>query len=120
MPANVTWGKPIPTDPYVPLDPESDGLPPDLELSLHRRGQTCRWYDADGNQFGPEQTNIGPALAWAAQQGLYERGNVISMAVIGEVRSAGRREPSPRRAPQTRPVQQRPQPEQGAGLFELG
>jgi hypothetical protein len=32
---------------------------------LYRKGTHCRWYDKDGEQIGPEQSNVAPALAYA-------------------------------------------------------
>jgi len=39
------------------------------EITLHRKGQKCRFYDASGEQIGPEQKNVAPALAWAMSEG---------------------------------------------------
>jgi hypothetical protein len=40
---------------------------PDGKLvRMFRKGQRVRFIDADGEQVGPEQSNVGPALAYAA------------------------------------------------------
>jgi hypothetical protein len=38
------------------------------EVWMHRKGQAVRFYDVDGWQVGPEQTNIAPAVAYAIAQ----------------------------------------------------
>jgi hypothetical protein len=35
------------------------------QVWMHRKGQAVRFYDADGWQVGPEQTNVAPAVAFA-------------------------------------------------------
>jgi hypothetical protein len=34
-----------------------------------RKGQRVRFYTSDGEQVGPEQSNVAPAIAWAQKQG---------------------------------------------------
>lgn len=41
-------------------------LTPDGPVWLHRKGCRCRFFDADGNQVGPEQANVYPAVVYAA------------------------------------------------------
>jgi len=44
-------------------------LPDGREVTMWRKGQRVRFYDADGNQVGPEQKNVAPAAAYAYSQG---------------------------------------------------
>lgn len=37
--------------------------------TMRRKGQRVRWYGADGEQIGPEQSNVGPACAYALAHG---------------------------------------------------
>lgn len=57
-----TWGSPYGGD-----GPAYDT--PDGPVTMRRKGQKVRFYDADGNQVGPEQANVAPAAAYAADQG---------------------------------------------------
>jgi hypothetical protein len=36
---------------------------------MFRKGQRVRFYDEDGQQVGPEQANVAPAVAYARSQG---------------------------------------------------
>ncbi len=38
-------------------------------IFLWRRGQRCQWRTAAGEDIGPEQANVAPAIAWALSQG---------------------------------------------------
>lgn len=60
MPA-VTWGRPYGDDPAV----NSHGR----KIYMFRKGQKVRWYDSYGDQVGPEQANVAPALAWSYSKG---------------------------------------------------
>lgn len=42
--------------------------PTSIEVWLYRKGQKCRWFDRGGHQWGPEQANVAPALAYAFSQ----------------------------------------------------
>ncbi len=46
-------------------------------VSMWRRGQKVRFYDDDGNQVGPEQSNVAPALAYTYSKGWREIKPVI-------------------------------------------
>jgi hypothetical protein len=39
---------------------------------MHRKGQRVRWLDEAGEQVGPEQANVAPALAYASTHGWAE------------------------------------------------
>lgn len=41
----------------------------DQPVWLFRKGQRCRFYDDLGNQHGPEQANVAPAVAYAIHKG---------------------------------------------------
>ena len=56
------WGKPY----GIPMWRRSDGL----KLYLRRHRIRCRFYDEHGVQYGPEQSNVAPAIAWAMHHGL--------------------------------------------------
>jgi hypothetical protein len=46
--------------------PQSDMVTDDgTEVWLFRKGQRCRFYDAQGVQVGPEHRNVAPAVTWA-------------------------------------------------------
>lgn len=38
-------------------------------IFLWRRGQRCRWFTEKGDQVGPEQANVAPAVVWAHGHG---------------------------------------------------
>lgn len=38
-------------------------------IVLWRKGQKCRWMTPAGEQVGPEQKNVAPALVWADVNG---------------------------------------------------
>jgi hypothetical protein len=42
---------------------------PDGPVWMYRKGVRVRFYNADGNQVGPEQSNVAPAAAYAISQG---------------------------------------------------
>lgn len=44
-------------------------LTPTGPVWIWRKGQRCRFYTADGEQVGPEQKNLGPAVAYAHHMG---------------------------------------------------
>lgn len=39
-----------------------------LELTMRRKNQKTRFFDAKGKQIGPEQSNVAPAVAYAMHQ----------------------------------------------------
>jgi hypothetical protein len=49
------------SEPFVTMD--------GTDVFLYRKGQTVRFFDAAGNQVGPEQSNVAPAVAYANSQG---------------------------------------------------
>jgi hypothetical protein len=55
------WGKPYGSIPFL----TDEGV----EVWLYRKGQRCRWYDAAGNQVGPDQRNVAPAYTYAMFHG---------------------------------------------------
>jgi hypothetical protein len=60
---NVAWGRPFgcyegPSY-YTPVGP----------VWLHRKGSRCRFFNDLGEQVGPEQLNVGPAVAYAHHKG---------------------------------------------------
>lgn len=50
----VTWGKPYGTTKYR--------TPEGALVAMYRKGQRVRFYDEDGQQVGPEQSNVAPAV----------------------------------------------------------
>ncbi len=61
------FGKPYAeSDPYV--TPDGD------EVFMYRKGQKVRFFDARGNQIGPEQSNVAPAVAYARSRGWRSKG----------------------------------------------
>jgi len=40
-----------------------------LEVLMYRKGQRVRFYSLEGEQVGPEQTNVAPAVAYAMARG---------------------------------------------------
>ena len=60
-----TWGK--------PYGPPMYRFPDGLRVHLHRGPRNhCRFYDDQGVQVGPEQSNVAPAIAWAMHNNLKE------------------------------------------------
>jgi hypothetical protein len=60
----ATWGKPygcVPDPSYI------DGQT-GAAYFMYRRGQRVRFYDRAGQQVGPEQANVAPAIAYAHSQ----------------------------------------------------
>lgn len=57
----VPWGKPYGPGPHYVM---RDGK----EVTMYRKGQKVRFYDQRGNQVGPEQANVAPAVAYAHSQ----------------------------------------------------
>ena len=55
------WGKPYGSDPSFKTP---HGL-----VWMHRKGQHVRFFDEHGEQVGPEQSNVGPAISYAYAQG---------------------------------------------------
>lgn len=45
-------------------------------VKAYRKGQKVRFYDADGNQHGPEQSNVAPAFAYAEANGWFNADSV--------------------------------------------
>ena len=60
-----------------------------VRVWLHRKGQRVRFYDADGKQVGPEQSNVAPALAYAS------RNKWIDVSDVEPEDIDGQRNPSP-------------------------
>lgn len=58
------WGKPYGSD-GGPSYVTGDGTP----VFMFRKGQAVRFYDGSGQQVGPDQTNVAPAVAYAHSQG---------------------------------------------------
>jgi len=59
------FGKPYGGNlPYVTTDGD--------EVFMYRKGHAVRFFDGEGNQVGPEQSNVAPALAYAQSQGWRE------------------------------------------------
>lgn len=55
---------------------------------MFRKGQRVRFYDARGNQHGPEFANVAPALYWAANEAWIDPFNPnLSLTCTVEVRS---------------------------------
>lgn len=47
---------------------------------IFRKGQTCRFYNEQGEQVGPEQSNVAPAVAYALSQPGWVSGDTIARA----------------------------------------
>lgn len=65
--AEKAWGKPY-------------GLPyhsPEGELKMHRKGQKVRFFNKAGQQVGPEQANVAPAVAYAMSQNWKDRADQV-------------------------------------------
>jgi hypothetical protein len=60
------WGKPYGITPFVHEDTGHT-------VWMFRKGQKVRFFDARGHQFGPEQSNVAPAMAAMFQAGYYDR-----------------------------------------------
>ena len=58
----MDWGKPYGGD-----GPSYNT--PDGPVWMRRKGQRVRFFDAGGDQVGPEQSNVAPAAAYAMSQG---------------------------------------------------
>jgi hypothetical protein len=58
---------------------------------MYRKGQRVRFFDADGNQVGPEHHNVAPATAWAAAADWTDPDSPawLDQAVKREVRAGG-------------------------------
>lgn len=56
------WG-----EPYGALAYWTQGCP-GTPLWMFRKGQRVRFYDSNGQQVGPEQANVAPAVAYARSQ----------------------------------------------------
>ncbi|MGH3986077.1 MAG: helicase-related protein, partial [Pseudonocardiaceae bacterium] len=88
------WG-----DPYVKTPAYQT---PDGPVWLFRKGTRARFYDRTGRQVGPEQANVGPAVAYAhGQSWVTEWGKAPAKAKLpkvtpGQVSAAGERARSPR------------------------
>lgn len=65
MSANPSWGEGY-GYPFV--------TPRGRRLQMFRKGQKVRFYDERGRQVGPEQSNVGPAVAYAMEQGWRDEG----------------------------------------------
>ena len=79
----VKWGEPYGCDLETPSYSTPDG-----PVWMFRRGQRCRYFGADGEQVGPEQANVAPAICYAAYEGWIDPFNVaLSIATNLEVRS---------------------------------
>jgi N12 class adenine-specific DNA methylase/uncharacterized protein (DUF3820 family) len=61
----VDWGKPYADLKYI--------LPDGSEVHMRRNGQRVRYYDTKGEQVGPEQGNVAPAIAFAETKGWREK-----------------------------------------------
>ncbi|MHB8318119.1 MAG: toxin-antitoxin system YwqK family antitoxin [Acidimicrobiales bacterium] len=46
--------------------------PDGKSVSMWRKGQKVRWYDTEGDQIGPEQKNVAPAVAYALAHGWFD------------------------------------------------
>ena len=56
-------------------------------VTMMRKGQRVRFYDAEGEQHGPEQANVCPAVIYAAWRGWINPSSpMLSLACISEVR----------------------------------
>ncbi|MGH4009599.1 MAG: hypothetical protein ACRDTH_15850, partial [Pseudonocardiaceae bacterium] len=88
------WG-----DPYVKTPAYQT---PDGPVWLFRKGTRARFYDRTGRQVGPEQANVGPAVAYAHSQGwVTEWGKAPAKAKLPkvtpeQVSATGERARSPR------------------------
>ena len=59
-----------------------------VEIWMWRKGQKVRFFDAEGNQHGPEHKNVAPAVYWAAYNGwMIPDHPFLSLAMTDEVRS---------------------------------
>lgn len=58
---DVNWGSPYPQSVSYNT--------PDGPVWMRRRGQRVRYYNAAGDQVGPEHSNVAPAVGYAQQQG---------------------------------------------------
>lgn len=63
-PVNPGFGKP-----YAGVSYDVGGR----RVSMWRKDQSVRFYDDDGEQIGPEQSNVAPAVAYAYSQGWREK-----------------------------------------------
>lgn len=50
--------------PYVTVD--------GAEIFMYRKGRAVRFFDSEGSQVGPEQSNVAPAIAYANSRGWRE------------------------------------------------
>lgn len=65
----------------------TDGTP----VWMWRKGQRVRFYDAAGEQVGPEHRNVCPAIVWAASNAWFDPTALeLSLAVTIEVRANSR------------------------------
>lgn len=71
-------------------------------VEMFRKGQKVRFFDSKGRQFGPEQRNVGPAIAAISAAGYYSPGMREFhhlAAAKGEFRDVSRRSRQPRSNP---------------------
>jgi hypothetical protein len=54
---------------YACSSEQPSHMTPDGPLWMRRKGQRVRFFDETGEQVGPEQRNVAPALCYAAWQG---------------------------------------------------
>lgn len=62
MPEPTEWGTPYPQSGPSYMSPEGP-------IWMRRKGQRVRLFSASGEQVGPEQRNVAPAVAFAISRG---------------------------------------------------
>jgi hypothetical protein len=82
---------------------------PDGPVWMYRKGQRVRFYNAQGEQVGPEQSNVAPAAAYAMDQG-WESPGLSGLGPIGASKTAAPANPYMQSGPgnPTLPVTQTP------------
>jgi hypothetical protein len=82
---------------------------PDGPVWMYRKGQRVRFYNAQGAQVGPEQSNVAPAAAYAMDQG-WESPGLSGLSPIGASKTAAPANPYMQSGPgnPTLPVAQTP------------
>ena len=61
---SVAWGRPYACD----IDRPSYDVPEVGHVWMFRKGQRVRFFDRHGDQVGPEQSNVAPAIAYSMRE----------------------------------------------------
>lgn len=76
----IKFGKPYGEGPHY-ITPDG------VAVTMYRSGQRVRFFDEEGNQVGPELSNVVPAIVYAGwHRWLDPRSPCLSVAVAAEVR----------------------------------